>query len=142
MTTDTSHYSSAPAAAVPHGAISGMRPAPRGGARAVASKARSTSVSGSAATVTWLLALTPAAVIGAKAGFFVAAFIAIIQAALIVIVLMRFAWGTRIHLLVLGIGALFGVMLMAMISYDRGQYRIDVERFDTTLRGVEQPSAD
>src|SRR5690349_1041218 len=100
MTTDTSHHSSAPAGTAPYSAISGMRPAPRGGARVDASKAHSISISGSAAAVTWLLALTPAAVIGAKAGFFVAAFIAVIQALLIVIVLMRFAWGTRIHLLV------------------------------------------
>jgi hypothetical protein len=92
---------------------------------------------GPAATVAWLLALTPGAVIAAKAGFFVAMFIAVVQVALIVRVLMRFAWGTRVHLLVVGVGALFSVLLMAMVSLDRSESRVDVERFDTTVRGAE-----
>jgi hypothetical protein len=90
-----------------------------------------------AATGAWLLALTPGAVIAAKASFVVAAFIAVVQASLIVLVLMRFAWGTRIHLLVLGIGTLFSALLMTMIWLDRNEYRIDVERFDTAVRGAE-----
>jgi hypothetical protein len=98
---------------------------------------RTDSIWAPAAAVAWLLALTPGAVIAAKASFVVAAFIAIAQVSLIVIVLMRFAWGTRIHLLVLGIGALFSALLMTMIWIDRSEYRIEVERFDTTVRGAE-----
>ena len=90
-----------------------------------------------AATVAWLLALTPGAVIAAKASFVAAALIAVVQVALIVLVLMRFAWGTRIHVLVIGIGALFSALLMAMIWLDRSEYRGDIEHFDTTVRGVE-----
>ena len=100
------------------------------------------SIRASAAAVAWLLALTPAAVISDKVGFFAPAFISVVQVSLIVLVLMRFALGTKIHLLALGVGALFGAMLMAMISFDRSEYRIDVERFDTTVRGVERQSAD
>jgi hypothetical protein len=39
--------------------------------------------------------------------------------------------------LVVGIGALFSALLMAMVWLDRSEYRNDIERFDTTVRGVE-----
>jgi hypothetical protein len=123
------------------GAISGIRP-PRRDTGGVGRRERAESVWGSCAAVAWLLALTPGAVIAAKFGFAVALGLAIVQAALIAIVLMRHAWETRIHLLVVGIGALFSLLLVAMISVDRSEYRTDVEQFDTTIRGVSAPGAD
>ena len=89
------------------------------------------------AAVPWLLALTPAAAIAAKGGFILAVLISVVQAAVIVIALMRFAWGTRIHLLVLGIGALFSTLLLAVVSLDRAENRVEMDRFDTTVRGAE-----
>jgi len=87
------------------------------------------------AAVAWLLALTPAAVDAVRASFVVQMLIAMLQAGLIIGVLMRFAWAKRIHLLLIGVGALFGTLLLAMISFDRSEYRVDLERFETTLRG-------
>jgi len=94
------------------------------------------------AAVAWLLALTPAAVDAVRASFDVAVFIALLQAALIVVGLMQFAWRRRIHALVIGVGALFGALFVAMISFDRSEYRPDVERFETTLRAPAGPSTD
>jgi cytochrome c oxidase subunit IV len=92
--------------------------------------------------VAWLLALTPCAVIAVKFGFLVTMGLAVLQAALISMVLMRDAWERRIHLLVIGVGVLLSAFLMAMIAFDRSEYRADVERFDTTIRGVWESGAD
>lgn len=121
--------------------LSGMRPARlrRGGP---SPEELAGSVWAPCAAIAWLLALTPAAVDAVRASFAVALFIAILQAALIVVVLMKLAWRRRLHLLLIGIGAAFSALLLAMISFDRSEYRSDVERFETTLGGPAGPSAD
>lgn len=116
--------------------ITGMRPARRKRYAPQDSKDDAGNVWAPVAAITWLLAMTPGAVIATRAGFFVPALIAVMQVALIVVVLMRFAWGKKIHLLVIGIGALFSALLLTMISLDRSEYRSDLEQFDTTVRGV------
>jgi len=141
MSDQESSITSDPSGVAPS-AVSGMRPAARGDSVRIEATARNGSAWTPVATVAWLLAMTPAAVIAVRAGFFFSAAVAVLQVALIVGVLMRFAWGRRIHLLLLGIGALFSALLLAMISFDRSEYRFELERFDTTVRGVEGPHAD
>lgn len=123
--------------------ISGMRPARRD-SRAVSVRRELAvgSVWAPCAAVAWLLALTPAAVIAVKFDFLVAMGVGVIQAALILAVLMRFAWRRRIHVLLVGVGALFTMLLLAMISFDRSEYRGDLERFDSTVRGFAEPGGE
>jgi hypothetical protein len=136
MNTDDHGMSKDPLATTSTTFITGMRPVRRGGYAARDPMEDAGTVWGPLAAVAWLLALTPGAVIATKSGFFMPALIAVFQVALIVVVLMRFAWGKKIHLLVLGIGALFSALLLTMISLDRSEYRSELEQFETTVRGV------
>lgn len=126
--------SSRPAHVAEPSIISGIRPAPPELGQNLAVE-RPGSPWAPVAAVAWLLALTPAAVDAVRASFAVALTIAMLQAALIAGVLMRPAWTRRLHLLLIGVGALFSLLLLTMISFDRSEYRIDLERFETTAFG-------
>ena len=126
--------SSGPVLATETGIISGLRPPRRDPSVSPAPAPALGSAWTPLAAVAWLLALTPAAVDAVRTGFALQLCIAAVQAAIIVGVLMRFAWTRRIHLLLIGVGTLFTVLLLTMISFDRSEYRTDLERFDTTLR--------
>jgi len=124
------------------GAITGIRPRRRDSVAVARPGPQVGSAWAPCAAVAWLLALTPCAVIAVKFGFLVTMGLAVLQAALISMVLMRDAWERRIHLLVIGVGVLLSAFLMAMIAFDRSEYRADVERFDTTIRGGWESGAD
>jgi hypothetical protein len=118
------------------GVVSGMRPAagdtpelrPAAGDRLLSGPAL-------ASVLIWLAALTMLAVDTMRADFSVSLVIAAIQAALIVAFFMRLGWDSKLHLFLVGIGALLVMLLLLVISVDRSEYQPELNHWGSAVGG-------
>jgi hypothetical protein len=128
----------APESTIPptSGVVSGMRPVARS-LPVPAAVSGGPLLSGPAlvAVLGWLVALTMLAVDTMNTDFVVPLVIAAIQAALIVAFFMRLGWDSKLHLVLVGIGALLVVWLLLAISTDRSEYQPDLEHWSAGKGG-------